>query len=77
MCQRLSVATVVNIMGRPKKILSDEMRRAICTDLDFSKAMLCTTKLTVSDIEAVLRHIDMVRDDLIGLIVASQTKSKD
>ena len=61
-------------MGRPKKILPDEIRRAVCTDLDFAKTMLHTTKLKVSDIEAVLRHLDMVRDDLAQLVASAKLR---
>ena len=63
-------------MGRPKKILPDEICRAVCTDLDFAKTMLHTTKLKVSDIEAVLRHLDMARDDLAQLIALAKLRKK-
>lgn len=37
-------------------------------DLKFIKIMLQSPRLTVDDLKSVLRHIDMMRDDLQKLI---------
>ena len=57
-------------MGRPPKILSNEKIDTITTDLEFAQQMIKTRNLTAGDLSVVLRHIDMVRDDLIAAIMS-------
>ena len=59
-------------MGRPSRILSKEKTDTITTDLEFVKQMINTRNLTVNDLTVVLRHIDMVRDDLVAAINSRQ-----
>ena len=59
-------------MGRLPKLLSNEKIDTISTDLEFAKQMINTRNLTANDLFVVLRHIDMVRDDLIETINARQ-----
>ena len=59
-------------MGRPPKILSNEKISSISTDLDFVNKMIKTRNLTVANIETMLRHIDMVRDDLVAAMDVRQ-----
>ena len=59
-------------MGRPSRILSKEKTDTITTDLEFVKQMINTRNLTVNDLTVVLRHIDMVRDDLVAAIKSRQ-----
>ena len=59
-------------MGRPPKLLSNEKRAVIDMDLDFAKQMINTPNLTAGDLTVVLRHIDMVRDDLAAAINSRQ-----
>ena len=47
-----------------RKILSDVMRDNILGDLNFARKMLGTKNLTADDLSAVIRHLDMVRNDL-------------
>ena len=57
-------------MGRLPRILSKEKIDTITTDLEFAQQMIKTRNLTVRDLSVVLRHIDMVRDDLITAIMS-------
>ena len=57
-------------MGRPPRILSNEKIDTITTDLEFAQQMIKTRNLTAGDLSVVLRHIDMVRDDLIAAIMS-------
>ncbi len=59
-------------MGRPRKLLSNDQIDTISCDLEFSKQMIKTRNLTVNDLTVVLRHIDMVRDDLVAALNARQ-----
>ena len=59
-------------MGRPPKILSNEKISSISTDLDFVNKMIKTRNLTVANLETMLRHIDMVRDDLVAAMDVRQ-----
>lgn len=59
-------------MGRPRKLLSNDQIGTISCDLEFSKQMIKTRNLTVNDLTVVLRHIDMVRDDLVAALNARQ-----
>lgn len=59
-------------MGRPPKLLSNQKVGTISMDLEFIQQMIKTRNLTVNDLTVVLRHIDMVRDDLIAAINARQ-----
>ncbi|MBQ3039289.1 MAG: hypothetical protein IJD41_01870 [Alphaproteobacteria bacterium] len=59
-------------MGRPPKLLSTQKVGTISTDMEFIQQMVKTRNLTVNDLTVVLRHIDMVRDDLISAINARQ-----
>ncbi len=59
-------------MGRPPKLLSNDQIDTISCDLEFSKQMIKTRNLTVHDLTVVLRHIDVVRDDLMAAINARQ-----
>ncbi len=59
-------------MGRLPKLLSTQKVDTISTDLEFIQQMIKTRNLTVSDLTVVLRHIDMVRDDLTAAISARQ-----
>lgn len=59
-------------MGRLPKLLSTQKVDTIATDLEFIQQMIKTRNLTVSDLTVVLRHIDMVRDDLTAAINARQ-----
>ena len=59
-------------MGRPPKILSNEKISLISTDLDFVNKMIKTRNLTVANLETMLRHIDMVRDDLVAAMDVRQ-----
>ncbi len=59
-------------MGRLPKLLSTQKVDTIATDLEFIQQMIKTRNLTVSDLTVVLRHIDMVRDDLTAAISARQ-----
>lgn len=59
-------------MGRLPKLLSTQKVDTISTDLEFIQQMIKTRNLTVSDLTVVLRHIDMVRDDLTAAINARQ-----
>ena len=59
-------------MGRLPKLLSTQKVDTISTDLEFIQQMIKTRNLTISDLTVVLRHIDMVRDDLIAAISARQ-----
>ena len=55
-------------MGRPPRILSKAKSDTLMGDLKFIKIMLQPPRLTVDDLKSVLRHIDMMRDDLQKLI---------
>lgn len=57
-------------MGRLPRILSKEKIDTITTDLEFAQQMIKTRNLTANDLSVVLRHIDMVRDDLITAIMS-------
>ena len=59
-------------MGRPRKLLSNDQIDIISCDLEFSKQMIKTRNLTVNDLTVVLRHIDMVRDDLVAAVNVRQ-----
>lgn len=59
-------------MGRSRKLLSNDQIDTISCDLEFSKQMIKTRNLTVNDLTVVLRHIDMVRDDLVAAVNARQ-----
>ena len=59
-------------MGRPPKLLSNEKIDTISTDLEFAKQMIKTRNLSVRDLSVVLRHIDMVRDDLVAAVDVRQ-----
>ena len=52
-------------MGRPPKLLSNEKCEIISGDLEFAKQMINTRNLTVDNLVVVLRHLDMVRADLV------------
>ena len=60
------------ILGRPSRILSKEKTDTITADLEFAKQMINSRNLTVCDLSVVLRHIDMVRDDLMAAVDARQ-----
>lgn len=62
-------------MGRPPKLLSNEKCSTITTDLEFAKQMINTRNLSVADLKAVLRHINMVHDDIVDAINA-RTRQK-
>ena len=47
-----------------RKILSDAMRNNVLGDLNFARKMLGTKNLTVDDLSAVIRHLDMAKNDL-------------
>jgi hypothetical protein len=51
-----------------RKILSDAKRDLILGDLIFARKMLNTKKLTADDLSAVVRHLDMARNDLVEAI---------
>ena len=47
-----------------RKILSDAMRNNVLGDLNFARNMLGTKNLTADDLSAVIRHLDMAKNDL-------------
>lgn len=47
-----------------RKILSDAMRNNVLSDLNFARKMLGTKNLTADDLSAVIRHLDMAKNDL-------------
>lgn len=51
-----------------RKILSDAKRDLILGDLIFARKMLNTKNLTTDDLSAVVRHLDMARNDLVEAI---------
>ena len=59
-------------MGRPPKLLSTQKVGTISMDLEFIQQMIKTRNLTVNDLTVVLRHIDMVRDDLVAAVNSRQ-----
>ncbi len=61
-------------MARPPRILPKELSDTLMGDLVFARLMLQSSRLTVSDLESVIRHIDMVRDDLQKVINANKQK---
>ena len=54
-------------MGRPPKLLSNEKCEIISGDLEFARQMINTRNLTVDNLVVVLRHLDMVRADLVDV----------
>ena len=55
-------------MTRPKKILPDNVRGVVLSDLKFARLMLQTHRLTFDDLESVVRHLDLARNDLKKII---------
>ena len=63
-------------MGRPPKLLSNEKCEIISGDLEFARQMINTRNLTVDNLVVVLRHLDMVRADLVDVINTRLLKTK-
>lgn len=57
-----------------RKVLPDAMRDNVLGDLNFARKMLCTKNLTADDLSAVVRHLDMAKNDLHQVLSDTQKR---
>lgn len=58
------------------KLLDDDTKELLQGDVAFIRKMLNTRNITVHDLSAVIRHLDMMKMDLQRVIANAQQKKK-
>lgn len=58
------------------KLLDDDTKEQLQGDVTFIRKMLNTRNITVHDLSAVIRHLDMMKMDLQRIIANAQQKKK-